>query len=130
MYDVTLTLVDLNPKMIAAWQTVFDAEPGVEIVRGSLLDERVSAWVSPTNSRALMDGGLDGAIRARLGAGIQARFRCRVCGSTVEERTHCAAAAERVSGWGPMDNNAVNLVASALGVAFAWILLRWFGGGL
>lgn len=75
MYDVTLTLVDLNPKMIDAWRAVFDAEPGVEIVHGSLLDERVSAWVSPTNSRAVMDGGLDGAIRARLGAGIQARVR-------------------------------------------------------
>ena len=75
MYDVTLTLVDLNPNMIAAWRAVFDAEPGVEIVQGSLLDERVSAWVSPTNARALMDGGLDGAIRARLGAGIQARVR-------------------------------------------------------
>ncbi|MCX6361779.1 MAG: DUF92 domain-containing protein [Armatimonadetes bacterium] len=65
-----------------------------------------------------------------LGAGVQARFRCRVCGSTTEERSHCSVAAERVSGWGPMDNNAVNLTASALGVAFAWILLRWFGGGL
>lgn len=65
-----------------------------------------------------------------LGAGVQARFRCSACGCTVEERTHCSTRTERVSGWGVMDNNAVNLTASALGVAFAWILLRWFGGGL
>ncbi len=75
MDDVTLTLVDLNPRMVEAWLAVFDGEPGVEVVHGSLLDERVGAWVSPTNSRAQMNGGLDGAIRARLGAGIQARVR-------------------------------------------------------
>ena len=75
MDDVTLTLVDLNPKMIEAWLAVFDGEPGVEIVHGSLLDERAGAWVTPTNSRAKMDGGVDGAIRARLGASIQARVR-------------------------------------------------------
>jgi hypothetical protein len=75
MDDVTLTLVDLNPKMIEAWLCLFDGEPGVEIVHGSLLDERAGAWVTPTNSRAKMDGGVDGAIRARLGASIQARVR-------------------------------------------------------
>lgn len=75
MDDVTLTLVDLNPKMIEAWLAVFDGEPGVEIVHGSLLDEHVAAWVTPTNSRAQMNGGVDGAVRARLGASIQARVR-------------------------------------------------------
>lgn len=75
MNDVTLTLVDLNPKMIDAWLAVFDGEPGIELVCGSLLDERTDAWVTPTNARALMNGGLDGAIRTRLGAGVQARVR-------------------------------------------------------
>lgn len=75
MHDVTLTLVDLNPWMVEAWREAFEDEPLVEVVHGSLLDERVGAWVSPTNSRAQMDGGLDGAIRGRLGAGIQARVR-------------------------------------------------------
>ncbi len=75
MRDVTLTLVDMNPKMIEAWLAVFDGEPGVEIVHGSLLDERASAWVTPTNSRAQMNGGVDGAVRSRLGATIQSRVR-------------------------------------------------------
>ena len=75
MDDVKLTLVDLNPKMIDAWLGVFDGEPNVEVVRGSLLDEHVDAWIAPTNARAQMNGGLDAAIRAELGAGIQARVR-------------------------------------------------------
>ena len=78
MDDVTLVLVDLNPKMIDAWLAVFDGEPAVEIVRGSLLEEQADAWVAPTNSRAQMNGGLDGAIRTRLGPGIQARVRREV----------------------------------------------------
>lgn len=75
MDDVTLTLVDVNPRMVDAWRKVFDAEPGVEVAQASLLDQRVDAWVSPTNARAQMSGGLDAAIRGRLGPGIQARVR-------------------------------------------------------
>ena len=59
---VRVVLVDVNKKMIDAWQSVFEENPEVQIVQGSILDQAVSAWVSPTNSHGRMRGGLD-AIR-------------------------------------------------------------------
>lgn len=75
MNGVTLTLVDLNHHMVNAWAHVFDGIHGVEVVHGSLLDEQVDAWVTPTNARAQMNGGVDAAVLGRLGRPIQARVR-------------------------------------------------------
>ncbi len=72
---VRVVLVDINPKMIAAWRTTFEENPEVEIVQGSMLDQPVSAWVSPTNARGSMDGGLDAAVKGRLGNKIQTRLQ-------------------------------------------------------
>lgn len=49
--------------------------PGIEIRCGSILDEDVDAWVTPTNSRGRMDGGVDAAIKRHLGSGIQVRVQ-------------------------------------------------------
>lgn len=38
-----------------------------------MLDHKVSAWVSPTNSQGSMDGGLDAVIKGHLGAVIENR---------------------------------------------------------
>jgi O-acetyl-ADP-ribose deacetylase (regulator of RNase III) len=69
--SVKVTLVDINPKMIAAWRDTFEENPEVTILHGSMLDQDVSAWVSPTNAGGRMDGGLDGVIKKFLGAGIE-----------------------------------------------------------
>jgi O-acetyl-ADP-ribose deacetylase (regulator of RNase III) len=68
---VRVTLVDINPRMVAAWRATFEENPEVEIVQGSMLEQPVSAWVSPTNSRGSMDGGLDAVIKKHLGAKIE-----------------------------------------------------------
>ena len=68
---VRVTLVDVNPKMIKAWRESFEDNPEVEIIEGSMLEQPVSAWVTPTNSKASMDGGLDGVIKRHLGAKIE-----------------------------------------------------------
>jgi O-acetyl-ADP-ribose deacetylase (regulator of RNase III) len=72
---VKVMLVDINPKMIQAWRTTFEENPEVEIVQGSMLEQPVSAWVSPTNARGSMDGGLDLAIKNHLGAKIEKRVQ-------------------------------------------------------
>ena len=56
---VKVVLVDINTKMIQAWRSTFEENPEVDIIEGSMLEQTVSAWVSPTNSRGSMDGGLD-----------------------------------------------------------------------
>lgn len=73
-----IILVDRNPAVVKALHTAFAAEDGFDFAFGSLLDQRVDAWVSPTNARGDMSGGLDGAIRGRLGAQIQARVKAEI----------------------------------------------------
>jgi O-acetyl-ADP-ribose deacetylase (regulator of RNase III) len=72
---IKVVLVDVNPKMIAAWRETFESNPEVEIRHGSMLEQRTSAWVTPTNSAGNMDGGLDAVIRGYLGEGIQHRVK-------------------------------------------------------
>src|SRR4051812_44809939 len=66
-----VVLVDVNAKVVQAWKAAFEDTPEVEIVRGSILKEEVDAWVTPTNARGSMDGGVDAAVKRHLGAGIE-----------------------------------------------------------
>ena len=68
---VRVTLVDINPKMTKAWRETFEENPEVDIIDGSMLEQQVSAWVSPTNSKGSMDGGLDLVIKKHLGSNIE-----------------------------------------------------------
>src|SRR5687767_12172633 len=75
---VRVTLCDINPKMISAWKETFEENPEVDIVQGSMLEQAVSAWVTPTNSKASMDGGLDAVIKKNLGAQIEKKVQSEV----------------------------------------------------
>lgn len=70
-----VVLADINGDVVEAWRAAFADEPGIEIREGSILDQHVDAWVSPTNSRGRMDGGLDAVVKRHLGAGIQLRVQ-------------------------------------------------------
>ncbi|WP_406044525.1 macro domain-containing protein [Micromonospora sp. NBC_00898] len=70
-----VVLRDVNAKVVQAWLAAFADTPAVEIHKGSILTQHVDAWVSPTNSRGRMDGGVDAAIKRHLGAGIQLRVQ-------------------------------------------------------
>ncbi|MEU7764077.1 macro domain-containing protein [Nocardia sp. NPDC049190] len=70
-----VVLTDINPDVVVAWRAAFADNPEIEIHHGSILDEHVDAWVTPTNSRGRMDGGLDAVIKQHLGAGIQLRVQ-------------------------------------------------------
>ncbi|MFD4899637.1 macro domain-containing protein [Streptomyces sp. NPDC058411] len=72
---VRVVLTDLSSDVVEAWRAAFADTPEVEIRKGSILDETVDAWVSPTNSRGRMDGGTDAAIKRHLGAGVQLRVQ-------------------------------------------------------
>ncbi|MGV9329518.1 macro domain-containing protein [Streptosporangium sandarakinum] len=70
-----VVLADISAKVVESWRAAFADEPEVEIHKGSILGRKVDAWVSPTNSRGRMDGGVDAAIKRHLGAGIQLRVQ-------------------------------------------------------
>jgi O-acetyl-ADP-ribose deacetylase (regulator of RNase III) len=70
-----VVLTDINTAVVEAWRAAFADNPEIEIRNGSILDEHVDAWVSPTNSRGRMDGGVDAVIKRYLGAGIQLKVQ-------------------------------------------------------
>ncbi|MFF9286530.1 ADP-ribosyltransferase domain-containing protein [Streptomyces griseosporeus] len=70
-----VVLTDVNERVVEAWRAAFEDTPGIEIRKGSILDEDVDAWVTPTNSRGRMDGGVDAVIKRYLGSGIQVRVQ-------------------------------------------------------
>lgn len=72
---VKVVLCDVNPKVVKAWQETFEENPEVEVVHGSILEQHASAWCTPTNSHARMDGGLDGVIKKFLGAKIEKKVQ-------------------------------------------------------
>ncbi|MEV0564016.1 macro domain-containing protein [Dactylosporangium sp. NPDC050588] len=73
--QLKVVLSDVNAKVVQAWRSAFQDNPEVEIVKGSILNQRVDAWVSPTNSQGSMDGGVDAVVKRHLGAGIQLRVQ-------------------------------------------------------
>lgn len=75
---IKVVLCDVNPKIIAAWRATFEENPEVDILHGSMLDQTTSAWVTPTNSAARMDGGLDLVIKNFLGVGIEKKVQSEV----------------------------------------------------
>jgi O-acetyl-ADP-ribose deacetylase (regulator of RNase III) len=75
---IKVVLVDVNPKMIAAWRHTFEENSEVEILHGSMLDQQVSAWVSPTNAAGRMDGGLDLVIKNYLGNQIEHKLQAAI----------------------------------------------------
>src|SRR5262249_42020155 len=74
-FVLKVVLVDVNPAVGAAWRTAFSDHPEVQIVRGSLLDQRVDAWVTPTNARGQMDGGPDAVLKRHFGALTEKRVQ-------------------------------------------------------
>lgn len=75
---IKVVLIDVNEAMVSAWRETFENNPEVEIRHGSMLDQKVTAWVSPTNSAGNMDGGLDGVIKGYFGQGIQHRVHAAI----------------------------------------------------
>lgn len=76
--ELEIVLVEVNRQVVRAWREALAGEPSVEIVQGSLFDQRVDAWVSPTNARAQMNGGLDGLLARTFGPTLEARVQREV----------------------------------------------------
>ena len=70
-----VVLVDVNADVVRAWRSAFSDVPGVSVVHGSILEQRTDAWVTPTNSRGSMDGGVDAVIKRHLGASIEKKVQ-------------------------------------------------------
>jgi len=79
----TIYLIDHAPKLVDAWTNSFAKIPEVQPIAGDYFQKPADAMVSPANSFGVMDGGLDLAIRGRLGFGVQAKIQ-----SIIVEKYH------------------------------------------
>lgn len=70
-----LHLVDDNADVADALRIAFRDNPEVEVINGDLLKLAKNCVVSPANSQGFMDGGIDRAIVAFFGAGIETKVR-------------------------------------------------------
>jgi O-acetyl-ADP-ribose deacetylase (regulator of RNase III) len=75
---IQVHLVDLNPSIVAAWKLAFEGEPHVHITQGSMLDKDVDVWVTPTNSRGNMSGGLDAVIKNHFGPQVENAVKSQI----------------------------------------------------
>jgi O-acetyl-ADP-ribose deacetylase (regulator of RNase III) len=78
-----ILLVDRSATMCGAWRECFDEYEEVEVIEGDYFLRPADAMVSPANSFAIMDGGLDLAIRHELGFEVE-----RSAQRVVVERHH------------------------------------------
>lgn len=76
-------LIDRSQPLVDRWREQFADCPAVEVLAGEYFQRPADALVSPANSFGIMDGGLDLAIRDRLGFGVEARVQ-----EVIVERHH------------------------------------------
>lgn len=76
--SLKVVLVDINPAVTAAWEAAFHDVPEVEIARGSIVKRKTDAWVTPTNSRGSMDGGVDAVVNRHFGGRIQSLVKAEI----------------------------------------------------
>lgn len=73
-----ITLLDINPDMVKAWQEICGDLPNVEIRQCSFHAYKGHAIVSPANSFGFMDGGIDQKYSEHFGWDLQKRLQDRI----------------------------------------------------
>jgi len=71
-------LVDRGAELVARWSQEFAPFPEVVARRGDFFARPADALVSPANSFGVMDGGLDLALRDRLGLAVEQAVQARL----------------------------------------------------
>ena len=78
--------------------------------------------VGKTLVLVLFSGFLGSTLDSVLGATIQARYTCPVCGKITEKKNHCGESATLIKGWKGVDNDVVNFISTFFGAVIALIL--------
>jgi uncharacterized protein (TIGR00297 family) len=122
-----------QPRLVTTWQPVQAGTSGAVTWEGTLASLAgallIGAIGSVSAERGLLVAGVVGglvgsALDSLLGASVQAQYHCPVCLLQTEKHPHhgCGSPTVHVRGWPWLDNDAVNLVASAAGAGAAILL--------
>lgn len=68
-------LIDRTSELVDSWNLAFSGVPEVVVLKGDYFQQPADAIVSPANSFGIMDGGLDLAIRDKLGVVVESRIQ-------------------------------------------------------
>ena len=122
-----------KPRLIIGLREVERGTPGAVTCYGylggasALLTLCALAWAlklaNPMIVIAAIASGVIGmTVDSFLGAGIQAKYLCPVCGRIVENPSHCGREAEKIAGVSWIDTHMVNLISTAIGAVTATAL--------
>ena len=128
------TLVGHTPRSILTWRRMTVGESGgvtlagwIAAVAGAAFVAAVAilAGLSPVAFPFIVLGGIAGAlIDSIVGASIQRRAWCDVCGQATEMRIHtCGAVARHTGGIAWLENDGVNLIATVTGALVPWVTM-------
>ncbi|OIO62973.1 MAG: hypothetical protein AUJ47_06825 [Candidatus Marinimicrobia bacterium CG1_02_48_14] len=79
----------------------------------------LATWLLVTSG----SGFLGSIVDSIIGATIQAKFACTVCGKETEKQRHCGLPTVLIGGIRAMDNDWVNIICTASGAGFALLLI-------
>ena len=89
---------------------------------------KAAVYFASAESAAVLLGGVIGNLTdSLLGATVQSKYACVVCGKVTEERNHCGKATTRFAGFKWIDNEMVNLLCSlsgGLSAVLIWGLIK------
>ena len=122
-----------EPRMITNLRRVEKGTPGAVTLYGylgsmlALLILCSLAWILQLADQlmiliTIIAGILGTTIDSLLGAGLQQKYRCTVCGRIVENPKHCDKPAEKYSGISWINTHIVNLLSTSMGAMIAMLL--------
>lgn len=78
IFKMEILLVYREQKLGEEFNNKFSCETGVKILKGDICSLVCDAIASPGNSKGDMGGGLDLAVRKRLGPGIEDKLKAKI----------------------------------------------------
>ena len=124
-----------RPRLITSFEKVEKGTPGAVSFHGYLGGllalailsglAPIIGLASPSTALIIISSGIFGmTIDSVLGAGVQAKYRCQVCGKIVENGFHCGQPAGKISGIRWINTHVVNLISTSMGAVLAIIFLQ------
>ncbi len=84
------------------------------------------SWNSLFLHSIWLSGFVSSISDSLLGSVLQAKYRCVVCGKTVEYKFHCGSETRLLGGFEWMNNHTVNFISSFIGGLLAVLLFNGF----